>query len=135
MNHERKFLAIPFLLLTILACSIPRQYPVEIQPGLFSPTPGGKSSQPEMQPATPTQVNGEVINPNDFEYLGAFHLPGGEDRPQTFAYGGNAMTYNPDGNSLFIMGHDRMPYGDLPMGIRLRKSASPSRSFPKTSKT
>jgi hypothetical protein len=66
-----------------------------------------------------------LVSPDDFEYLGAFRLPGGEDRPQTFAYGGNAMTYNPDGNSLFIMGHDRMPYGDLPDGNQVAEISIP----------
>lgn len=68
----------------------------------------------------------ELLQVDDFEYLGAFRLPGGEDRPQTFAYGGNAMTFNPDGDpdgaadgfsgSLFVMGHDRIAYGDVPDG-------------------
>lgn len=30
------------------------------------------------------------VQPGDFEYLGAFRLPGGEQRPATFAYGGKA---------------------------------------------
>lgn len=68
----------------------------------------------------------ELLQVEDFEYLGSFRLPGEEDRPQTFAYGGNAMTFNPDGDadgaadgfsgSLFIMGHDRIAYGEVPDG-------------------
>ncbi|RLA93895.1 MAG: hypothetical protein DRG25_03650 [Deltaproteobacteria bacterium] len=68
----------------------------------------------------------ERLQPEDFQYLGAFRLPGGDERPETFAYGGNAMTFNPDGDpsgstdgfpeSLFITGHGRMPYGELPNG-------------------
>ncbi len=68
----------------------------------------------------------ELLQTTDFQYVGAFRLPGSEDRPLTFEYGGNAMTFNPAGDStgpfdgfpgsLFIMGHDRMPYGDLPNG-------------------
>jgi hypothetical protein len=67
-----------------------------------------------------------VLAPADFEYLGAFRLPGGDEPPRTFAYGGNAMTFNPDGDpggaqdgfpgTLFIMGHDRVAYGSLPDG-------------------
>ena len=74
-------------------------------------------------------ASGNVITPEDLAYKGAFRLPGGWDRPQTFAYGGNAMTYNPDGDvngdadgfpgSLYIMGHDRMAYGDLPDGSQV----------------
>ena len=57
------------------------------------------------------------INPDEFTYLGAFRLPDGSDRPDTFEYGGNAMTYSPTGDSagpddgypgsLYISGHDR----------------------------
>jgi hypothetical protein len=71
----------------------------------------------------------------DFEYLGAFRLPGDGERPQTFAYGGNAMTFNPNGDpsgssdgfpgSLFIMGHDRMPYGELPDGNQVAEVSIP----------
>jgi hypothetical protein len=62
----------------------------------------------------------------DFTYLGAFRLPGGDEPPRTFAYGGNAMTFNPDGDtpgardgfpgSLFVTGHDRVAYGGVPDG-------------------
>ena len=55
-------------------------------------------------------------------YLGAFWLPGSEERLAAFAYGGNAMRSSPDGDvsdipdsfprSLFVMGHDRLPDGD-----------------------
>ncbi|MCJ7533640.1 MAG: hypothetical protein MUO64_21770, partial [Anaerolineales bacterium] len=70
-------------------------------------------------------TTGQTVQPEDFQYLGAFRLPGGDTPPQTFAYGGNAMTFNPDGDpsnsdaypgSLFIMGHDRQAWGGLPNG-------------------
>lgn len=54
----------------------------------------------------------QLLQPSDLTYLGAFRLPGSGDAPLTFAYGGNAMTFNPDGQtdqlpgSLFISGHD-----------------------------
>ncbi|MBN2311643.1 MAG: hypothetical protein JXR94_21875 [Candidatus Hydrogenedentes bacterium] len=76
-----------------------------------------------------------LVQPGDFEYLGAFRLPAGDERPATFDYGGNAMTFNPDGDpsgaadgfpgSLFVMGHDRLPYGELPDGNRLAEIAIP----------
>ena len=59
-------------------------------------------------------------------YLGAFRLPGGEDPPLTFAYGGNAMTYNPDHNTLFITGHDRIAYGGLPDGDQIAELSIPT---------
>jgi hypothetical protein len=74
--------------------------------------------------ATPP-ADGALVQPDDLTYLGAFRLPGGDDPPQTFAYGGNAMTFNPDGDpsnsdgypgSLFVMGHDRQAWGGLPDG-------------------
>ncbi len=72
----------------------------------------------------------ELIQPSDLSYLGAFRLPGGEDSPQTFAYGGNAMTFNPDGDagngSLFIMGHDRQPWGGLPDGGQVAELSIPT---------
>lgn len=81
-------------------------------------------------PVTSTALSG-LLQPTDFAYLGAFRLPGGEERP--FAYGGNAMTFKPADNSsgadhpgsLFIMGHDRMPYGDLPDGNQVAEISIP----------
>lgn len=70
-----------------------------------------------------------LIQPDDLHYLGAFRLPEVGLRPDAFEYGGNAMTFNPDGDpngmedgfpgSLFITGHDRLPYGELPDGSRV----------------
>lgn len=87
-----------------------------------------------LPPAAPAG-GADLLRPEDFVYLGAFRLPGGEDRPQTFAYGGNAMTYNPAGDpeggddgfpgSLFITGHDRLPYGELPDGGQVAEVAIP----------
>ena len=77
------------------------------------------------QSAANLPVSDNVINLAQLQYMGAFRLPGGWDPPQTFAYGGNAMTFNPDGDpanndahsgSLFIMGHDRIAYGGVPDG-------------------
>ena len=60
------------------------------------------------------------LQPEDLRYLGAFRLPEVGERPFTFAWGGNAMTYRPAGDrqpddgalpgSLFVVGHDRMAY-------------------------
>lgn len=77
----------------------------------------------------------DLFNRDNFTYLGAFRLPECQMRPNTFAYGGEAMTYNPDGNpdeavedfpgTLFIMGHNRMPYGELPDGNRVAEVTIP----------
>ena len=76
------------------------------------------------------------LQPADFEYLGAFRLPDGGERPLTFEYGGNAMTFNPAGDpagaadgfpgSLFVTGHDRMPYGELPDGDQVAEVSIPA---------
>jgi hypothetical protein len=77
---------------------------------------------------------GSLVQPGDLVYQGAFRLPGGEDPPQTFAYGGNAMTFNPDGDpdnadaypgSLFITGHDRLAWGGLPDGDQVAELSIP----------
>jgi len=70
---------------------------------------GGDNGPPPGIPET-------LVQPSDFDYLGAFRLPGGDDPPASFNYGGNAMTFRPDGDptggadgypgSLFITGHD-----------------------------
>jgi hypothetical protein len=75
------------------------------------------------------------VQPEDLGYLGAFRLPGGDDRPATFAYGGNAMTFNPNGDpsgpddgfpgSLFVTGHDRLAYGELPDGSQVAEISLP----------
>jgi hypothetical protein len=95
---------------------------------------GSGESVPSIQPPADDSVpsppaSSTVINPADLEYLGAFRLPENRDRPFTFDYGGNAMTFNPSGDpagnddsfpgSLFITGHDRLPYGDLPDGSQV----------------
>jgi len=71
---------------------------------------------------------GALVQPRDFTYLGAFRLPGDEAKPRTFEYGGNAMTFNPEGDvsgTLFIMGHDRQPYGGLPNGGQIAELRIP----------
>ncbi|GAB4396735.1 MAG: hypothetical protein OHK0052_18380 [Anaerolineales bacterium] len=66
------------------------------------------------------------MRPKDLTYLGAFRLPGGDEPPLTFAYGGNAMTYNPDNTTLFITGHDRQAYGTLPNGGQVAEVSIPT---------
>lgn len=84
---------------------------------------------------TPAVAAGRV-QPEDFTYLGAFRLPVGGERPDTFAWGANAMTFYPGGDpagagdghpgSLFLSGHDRMAYGELPDGGKLAEVSIPA---------
>ena len=88
-----------------------------------------------MVPIMAPAMAAERVMPNDFHYLGAFRLPQGDERPDTFAYGGNAMSYNSNGDpsgkndgfpgSLFISGHDRMAYGELPDGGKIAEVSIP----------
>ena len=128
------------LALSLLACNLASTTPAS-QPtpsSALAPTVTGSASSPDPISSAPPPVSGKVIRPTDLEYLGAFRLPGDDERPKTFAYGGNAMTFNPDGDpqgaadgfpgSLFIMGHDRMAYGELPNGNQVAEISIPAPS-------
>ncbi len=90
------FSLITALLLGLLACNLP------ILPATASAPP---NELPQAAEPSTAQIDGvsnpaqdfpaDLIQPGDLVYQGAFRLPGGEDPPLTFAYGGNAMTYNP----------------------------------------
>jgi len=60
-------------------------------------------------------IPAELLSASDFQYLGAFRLPNGPSDIRSFLYGGQSMTYYPDGDpngpddgfpgSLYISGH------------------------------
>ncbi len=111
----------------ILACALSRQLNQAAQEPVTEPTTVGihEPDQPEDAPTTIVPgMSGEVIFPDDLVYLGAFRLPGGDEPPVTFGYGGNAMTYHPSG-SLFIMGHERIAYGEVPNGNQVAEVSIP----------
>ncbi|MBN2387298.1 MAG: hypothetical protein JXB85_09775 [Anaerolineales bacterium] len=93
--------------------------------------PGPAVTQPPLGPIP----DSDLILPENLEYLGAFRLPDGGDRPYTFEYGGNALAFNPDGDpngsadgfpgSLFVTGHDRLPYDELPNGSMVAEITIP----------
>lgn len=103
------------------------------QAGLASPAPNPTVYLPVVTKNAPPA--GNLIQPADLVYLGAFRLPADGERPLTFAYGGSAMTFNPNGDaggpadgfpgSLFITGHDRLPYGELPDGSQVAEVSIP----------
>jgi hypothetical protein len=86
--------------------------------------------------ATTAPTNTARVQPGDVSYLGAFRLPDVGARPRTFEYGGSAMTFNPSGDpsgsgdgfggSLYISGHDRLPYGELPNGSQIAEVGIPA---------
>jgi len=77
-----------------------------------------------------------IFSAEDFHYMGAFRLPDDGNRPFTFEYGGDAVTYNPQGDStgagdaysgsLFVMGHERLAYGELPNGNQVAEVSIPA---------
>lgn len=127
--HPRFMPSILILFATLLACNFGQAPPQGGPDSSTAPTA-------ESPPVGALPSSGDVVDPAGIEYLGAFRLPGGENPPQTFAYGGNAMTFNPDGDpsggadgypgSLFVMGHDRIAYGDLPDGDQVAEVNIPA---------
>jgi hypothetical protein len=97
--------------------------------------PTGPPAVSSLPPRATVSSTAQLVQPADLTYVGAFQLPGGDDRPKTFAYGGNAMTFSPDGDpsgpddgfpgSLFVTGHDRMAYGELPDGSQVSEVSIP----------
>ena len=85
-------------------------------------------------PLVATDFSPQLISPGDLEYVGAFRLPDDGERPLTFEYGGNAMTFNPAGDpsgpddgfpgSLFVTGHTRIPF-DVPDGDQVSEISIP----------
>jgi hypothetical protein len=98
--------------------------------------PTARASTPTSPSDEDGAIPSDLVQPGDLVYVGAFRLPEGGDRPLTFAYGGNAMTFNPNGDpsgpndgfpgSLFITGHDRMPYGEVPDGGQVAEVGIPA---------
>jgi hypothetical protein len=130
---KTRYIGLTLVIFLILACALTTSQSIE-PPSVDTVVPlettvlsSATPEQPFAPPTSPPVVDGvNLVQPADLEYLGAFRLPEGGERPYTFAYGGNAMTFNPDGDpgggadgfpgSLFISGHDRLPYGELPNG-------------------
>ncbi len=98
-----------------------------------APTTPPAAPSPTPRPSLPAPTG--VLAPEALTYAGAFRLPEGQERPLTFAYGGNAMTVNPNGDpsgpddgfsgSLFVTGHERMAYGELPDGSQVAEVTIP----------
>lgn len=131
---ERKFttlLGLAFVLAIGPTCSKGNGWPDGGQPdGNVNDAP------PVCDPVAGQQVPAGAIAAEDLTYSGAFRLPDGTERPQVFDYGGNAMTFWANGDptgpddghpgSLFVTGHPRLPYGELPDGSRVAEVSIPA---------
>ena len=125
---------------TLMLAPVPSSPLPSPTPTVF-PTPTSSPPPPTPTASLSAPVSIEplqsepLIQPADLVYQGAFRLPGGDERPGTFAYGGNAMTFNPDGDpagpddgfpgSLFVTGHDRI-VNDLPNGSQVAEINIPA---------
>ncbi len=125
MNKNHIFLCIIVLILAVLSCQTPLG---DAQPTQAAPAEAVGNSAPTATylpfitsgDATPEPPpSGDLIQPKDFTYLGAFRLPdsvSGASDAESWEYGGQAITYRPDGDpggegdgypgSLFGSGHD-----------------------------
>jgi hypothetical protein len=126
----------PYILfaLAILACTLSAQ-PTDTPEQAVAASPAAASAVflPTITSNASPTLPGGRIQPADFTYLGAFRLPDDGERPRTFEYGGNAMTFRPgpadsDGfpGTLFITGHDRLAYGELTNGSQVAEISIPA---------
>jgi hypothetical protein len=53
-----------------------------------------------------TGTPNRLLQKTDLEYVGAFRVPDGTSDVNTFEFGGMALGFNPNNNSLFMSGHD-----------------------------
>ncbi|MBL7006535.1 MAG: hypothetical protein ISR78_05610 [Spirochaetia bacterium] len=158
----RKITIILALIMFLTACSTGQpitrnQQEMEENVGQAQPSSSlstSSSTEAAASPAIPVQTQAQkasrvpagLVGPEHFIYKGAFRLPDDAERPLAFAYGGEAITHNPEGDhgsessstgkdgkdgkdsfpgSLFIMGHNRMPYGELPDGNQVAEISIP----------
>ncbi len=115
-----------FALLVLLTACQPAE-PPPADGEVFTPesAPPADVIDPTTRPVLDIDIpQTNLIQPADFEYLGAFRLPYAGERPLTFEYGGAAMTYSPAG-TLYITGHDRLAYGEMPDGNQVAAVSIP----------
>jgi len=90
-----------------LAASTPYAYRVAAFDAAQNASP--PSSAVSATRAAAGGSDGGLLLAGDLEYVGAFRLPTGSlgcaEEHCTFAFGGSAISYNPQNNSLFMMGH------------------------------
>ncbi len=78
MKKLRTPLILTILMILLFACT-PGQSP----PAQTESEPGPAADNIPQPPAVPPYA--DALPVEDLEYMGAFRLPGGDERPQTFA--------------------------------------------------
>lgn len=59
-----------------------------------------------FQQVEPRLLLASLLTETDFSYLGSFRVPQQTSQDSRFGYGGTAPAFNPENNSLFVVGHD-----------------------------
>ena len=117
-------ISLPMVLVLLLTVSpvlsgcAPAEEGAPTPPPAPVPTPTPEPTQPSTTPSD-RSTSGQLIQPNDLVYQGAFRLPEGSNGSD-WGYSGYAMTYYPDGDpggpadgypgSIFGLGHDHHQY-------------------------
>lgn len=65
----------------------------------------GLASSCSIADANPDGSDATLLSKQDLIYEGAFRVPGDGPDKETFRYGGRALAYNPQNNSLILTGH------------------------------
>ncbi|MCD4674036.1 MAG: hypothetical protein K8R77_15340, partial [Anaerolineaceae bacterium] len=116
------------LIIVTMACNAPFMSSPEMQSDVPAQPEFEAEAQPDTAPDAPPAApaaplgpppSGDVLMPEDFEYLGAFRLPG-DSGGSNWEYSGRGLTYYPDGDSsgtedgfpgsLFGVGHDHQQF-------------------------
>ena len=115
--------AVGVILLSVLSCNLPSTSGVADTPSIPTPQPDSTPAPPsgaEPTSAPPPLPSGDLIQPTDLLYLGAFRLPSDAPDEIGWMWSGEALTYYPDGDtsgpddgfpgSLFGTGHNWNQY-------------------------
>ena len=115
MKTRRILLSAAVLTLTVFACTFGQTPTPQTGPEPASPSQEAAPTKEPTRSTAASPPSGEVLMPDDLEYLGAFRLPeasGGSN----WEYSGQGLTYYPAGDpggaedgfpgSLFGFGHD-----------------------------
>jgi hypothetical protein len=105
LNHFKKVINVSFGILLILIFIV----------GCKNIKNQNNDNPPKNDDPEPTEYPTQLLQPEDFTYLGAFRLPGGSNG-SNWEYSGSAMAYYPNGDpngsddgfpgSIYSVGHD-----------------------------